>query len=171
MIIRIRQAGFTIVELLIVIVVIGILAVIVTVGYRGVQDRANDTLVQTDLKNAYNKIKQYQVINDAVPFTDSELASLKLRFNKDAYGLGYKSAHYYNVVYCTSATELPKKIAIVAQSKSGSVFQMKDDGSVTKADYPQGASVPTCANAGVDVASDTRVYFRDRSIWQSYISG
>ena len=34
------QHGFTIVELLIVIVVIGILAAIVTVAYAGVQERA-----------------------------------------------------------------------------------------------------------------------------------
>jgi prepilin-type N-terminal cleavage/methylation domain-containing protein len=42
-------SGFTIVELLIVIVVIGILAAIVIVAYNGVQDRANKTKENTDL--------------------------------------------------------------------------------------------------------------------------
>jgi general secretion pathway protein G len=38
-----KQTGFTIVELLIVIVVIGILAAITLVAYNGLQDRANDS--------------------------------------------------------------------------------------------------------------------------------
>jgi prepilin-type N-terminal cleavage/methylation domain-containing protein len=43
-------SGFTIVELLIVIVVIGILAVISIVGYNGVQTRAKASAVAEDLK-------------------------------------------------------------------------------------------------------------------------
>lgn len=38
-----QKAGFTIVELLIVIVVIGILAAITTIAYSGIQDRAENT--------------------------------------------------------------------------------------------------------------------------------
>lgn len=44
-----KQHGFTIVELLIVIVVIGILAAIVIVAYNGVQDRARQTKISSDL--------------------------------------------------------------------------------------------------------------------------
>lgn len=42
-----KQTGFTIVELLIVIVVIGILAAIVIVAYNGVQDRAKDSRIRS----------------------------------------------------------------------------------------------------------------------------
>ncbi len=45
-----RQRGFTIVELLIVIVIISILAVIVIVAYSGIQDRARAAKIQTDEK-------------------------------------------------------------------------------------------------------------------------
>ena len=48
--------GFTIVELLIVIVVIGILAAITIVAYNGVQDRARNAAVQTDMANATKKV-------------------------------------------------------------------------------------------------------------------
>ena len=46
-----RQQGFTIVELLIVIVVIGILAAITIVAYNGVQDRAKASAMASDFSN------------------------------------------------------------------------------------------------------------------------
>lgn len=46
----INRKGFTIVELLIVIVVIGILAAITIVAYNGVQDRARATAITTGFK-------------------------------------------------------------------------------------------------------------------------
>ena len=45
-----RRSGFTIVELLIVIVVIAILAAITVVSYNGIQQRAKVTRANTDLK-------------------------------------------------------------------------------------------------------------------------
>ena len=44
-----KQSGFTIVELLIVIVVIGILAAITIVAYSGIQDRARSAKINSDL--------------------------------------------------------------------------------------------------------------------------
>jgi prepilin-type N-terminal cleavage/methylation domain-containing protein len=46
-----RRNGFTVVELLIVIVVIGILATITIVAYNGIQQRAAATVVENDLTN------------------------------------------------------------------------------------------------------------------------
>lgn len=46
-----KQAGFTIVELLIVIVVIGILAAITIVAYNSIQDRARSAQVSADMQN------------------------------------------------------------------------------------------------------------------------
>lgn len=45
-----KQNGFTIVELLIVIVVIGILAAIVIVAFNGVQTRAQNAQKATEMK-------------------------------------------------------------------------------------------------------------------------
>lgn len=55
-----KQSGFTIVELLIVIVVIGILAAITIVAYSGITARANGTKAQT---NAANTQKVAEAIN------------------------------------------------------------------------------------------------------------
>jgi len=51
-----KQTGFTIVELLIVIVVIGILAAITIVAFNGVQDKARTAAVQSDMTMAAKKI-------------------------------------------------------------------------------------------------------------------
>lgn len=54
------QKGFTIVELLIVIVVIGILAAITIVAYNGIQDRANTAKITSDQRNIATAIKAAQ---------------------------------------------------------------------------------------------------------------
>lgn len=46
-----RQNAFTIVELLIVIVIIGILAAITIVSYTGITQRANEATLKSDLAN------------------------------------------------------------------------------------------------------------------------
>lgn len=59
--------GFTIVELLIVIVVIGILAAITLIAYNGVQKRAVTTELQSDLRNVSNLMRAAQAETDAYP--------------------------------------------------------------------------------------------------------
>lgn len=66
-----KQTGFTIVELLIVIVVIGILATITMVAYNGAQDRASDTRSQSDIRNVQTVVEKYAAENDSYPSTGS----------------------------------------------------------------------------------------------------
>jgi prepilin-type N-terminal cleavage/methylation domain-containing protein len=54
-----KQSGFTIVELLIVIVVIGILATLVLVTFTGIQERARNTKRQTDILAVASHIEAY----------------------------------------------------------------------------------------------------------------
>lgn len=63
------RSGFTIVELLIVIVVIAILAAISIVAYNGVQVRANVTKVQADLKGLQAALEIYKAENNSYPTT------------------------------------------------------------------------------------------------------
>lgn len=56
-----KQNGFTIVELLIVIVVIGILAAITIVAYSGVQSKARDTARTSDIKQVQKALELYYV--------------------------------------------------------------------------------------------------------------
>jgi len=63
------QRGFTIVELLIVIVVIAILAAITIVAYNGVQARARDSRRANDLASIKTAVLTYDAINGGVPGT------------------------------------------------------------------------------------------------------
>lgn len=62
-----KQKGFTIVELLIVIVVIGILAAITIVAYNGVQQRARDSKRQSDIAVLQKALEMYHVDNGGYP--------------------------------------------------------------------------------------------------------
>ncbi len=59
--------GFTIVELLIVIVVIGILAALVVVTYNGIQQKARDTERKTDINALHGQLEAYQAQNGKYP--------------------------------------------------------------------------------------------------------
>lgn len=63
------KRGFTIIELLIVIIVISILAVIVIVAYSGIQDRATFSREQDDLKTITKLLALYNVDNGNYPTT------------------------------------------------------------------------------------------------------
>jgi prepilin-type N-terminal cleavage/methylation domain-containing protein len=60
-------SGFTIVELLVVIVVIGILAAITIVSYTGISQKAVLASLQSDLSTSAQKLKMYQVEHSAYP--------------------------------------------------------------------------------------------------------
>jgi prepilin-type N-terminal cleavage/methylation domain-containing protein len=59
-----KQKGFTIVELLIVIVVIGILATLVIVTFTGVQQKARDSQRKTDINAVESHVQTYYAEND-----------------------------------------------------------------------------------------------------------
>jgi len=64
-----RGQGFTIVELLVVVVLIAILAAITIMAFNGIQKRAQTAAVSTGLNQASKKVKLYQVDYSAYPVT------------------------------------------------------------------------------------------------------
>lgn len=61
------KKGFTIIELLIVIVVIGILAAIVVVTYQGVQNKANTTAAEQNAREVVNKASAFNAVATVYP--------------------------------------------------------------------------------------------------------
>lgn len=96
--------GFTIVELLIVIVVIGILAAITIVAYNGIQERARATTVSSALSQAANKLAVYQVDNpDIYPADKTALEAIGI---KDSTSVTYQYTRTASTpnTYCITAT-------------------------------------------------------------------
>lgn len=63
------QAGFTIIELLIVIAIIAILAGLVLNNFQGAQAKARDTQRVTDINNLHSKLEEYYNENNGYPNT------------------------------------------------------------------------------------------------------
>lgn len=72
---KIKQSGFTIVELLIVIVVIGILAAITIVAFNGIQNRANATASEALATDLIKKAEAYNAVKGVYP-TSVELQAV-----------------------------------------------------------------------------------------------
>jgi prepilin-type N-terminal cleavage/methylation domain-containing protein len=72
-----KLAGFTIVELLVVIVVIGVLAAITIVSYNGIQNRTNVSSLMSDLNGASKLLSMDLTFNGAYPATLAEANSGK----------------------------------------------------------------------------------------------
>lgn len=70
---NIKQSGFTIVELLIVIVVIGILAAITIVAYNGIQNRARATTSKSMAQNVVKKAEAYNADKGTYPAALADL--------------------------------------------------------------------------------------------------
>lgn len=64
---HLHKQGFTIVELLIVIVVIGILATITVVAYNGIQGRALDSRRLSDARAIIKALEMYKINNGSYP--------------------------------------------------------------------------------------------------------
>ena len=64
-----KPSGFTIVELLVVIVVIGILAAITIVSYTGITAKANESSIKAELANASKKLSMYYAQYESYPTT------------------------------------------------------------------------------------------------------
>ena len=70
-----KLKGFTVVELLIVVVVIGILASITTVAYMNLRSRAQDTALRSDLTNAGRVISAWMTKNSTEQMRSSFAAA------------------------------------------------------------------------------------------------
>lgn len=78
------RSGFTIVELLIVIVVIGILAAVTIVAYNGVQQRARDAIRKSDLSTMAKATQLYSIDNG--DYADSNCGNGWLGTDPDGTG-------------------------------------------------------------------------------------
>lgn len=104
-----HSSGFTIVELLIVIVIIGILAAITIVAYNGIQDRARISSLQSSLANIGKMAQVYQTADGSFPASD---AGVKEILQKANAWESTRSPVTHTYLFCANAD----KYAVISMS-------------------------------------------------------
>lgn len=121
----VRQRGFTIPELLIVIATIAILAAVVIVSYNGITNKANNAAVQSDLEAVRGLLESYRAdpdTPDEFPHDTTALATLGIKATKKSYQTNLST----NFIYCVASDY--KSYALAAASKSGEIFMINEKG-------------------------------------------
>lgn len=129
-----NSRGFTIIELLIVIVVIGLLVAILFIGYGAVQNNAQDAAFKTELTKLGDQIKLVTLDNDGVPSggatsslagDSTKLSGVRLSPDEDAYDLNTE-----NLFYCAGDLDGSEGFALIAKSKRGAIFYYSSNTSI-----------------------------------------
>lgn len=167
-----QKSGFTIVELLIVVVVIAILAAITIVSYTGIQSKANDAAVQTDFSAMAKKLELYYTDNGKYPvvtsttqqdntttydFTQLGTALQGYKVTQSAYRSGSNTV---NFAYCTN--NLGTSYGIAAWSKTsrdqGYSISSVNGNTVSVFPYPLDGGSLTCSRINSDFTRWVWIY-------------
>ncbi len=73
---RTRQAGFTLIELMVVLVIIGVLAALIVPNVLDRADDARSTAAKTDVNNLMQALRLYRLDNQRYPTAEQGLQSL-----------------------------------------------------------------------------------------------
>jgi prepilin-type N-terminal cleavage/methylation domain-containing protein len=119
---RQHGSGFTIVELLIVIVVIGILAAVTIVAYNGIQQRAVQASIQSGVRQAGQLIGQAQTLEGQYP---ADITTLGIR--DEAGGTNY--------IYEFDNTTSPRTFCITGY-RSDIAYHISEEGTVREGVCP-----------------------------------
>ncbi|MGL6260644.1 type II secretion system major pseudopilin GspG [Vibrio sp. WXL103] len=78
---RSKQAGFTLLEIMVVVVILGVLAAVVVPNLVGSQDTANQKKAVSDIVALENALDMYRLDNSVYPTTDQGLEALVTKPN------------------------------------------------------------------------------------------
>jgi general secretion pathway protein G len=122
-----NRRGFTIVELLIVIVVIGILAAITIVAFNGVTNRAHTASAQSDAANLAQLLANSNTVNGGFPATLNTINNGGPLSTNDGTTYAYHAGSG-NTSYCVTVTNATSSYVITDSSTIPQVGGCPGDG-------------------------------------------
>jgi prepilin-type N-terminal cleavage/methylation domain-containing protein len=119
-----NRRGFTIVELLIVVVVVGILAAITIVSYGGVKQRATNTAIVDAASKSLSMITAYITVNNAYPSTSSTGGDVCITTTSvcNWTGLAYPPANSTFDSNMATIGTLPRTVPASSSTESGVIY-------------------------------------------------
>ncbi|ROR80008.1 prepilin-type N-terminal cleavage/methylation domain-containing protein [Plantibacter flavus] len=142
-----KDGGFTLVELIVVVLVVGILAGIAVPIYIGVQNNAKDSAVQADLANAKTAVVSYMTTKGS--YADLKDDLLESMNDLKNHGLT-KSQYVISDLKFTAGTE--QEFCITALSETKNTFYVTSAEGVAQAEDP--AALPTGCDAPTEKPSN-----------------
>jgi type IV pilus assembly protein PilA len=140
--------GFTLIELMVVVLIIAILIAIAIPTFLGARQRAQDRAAQSNVRNAFTAEKTFFTDGQAYTETTSDLTAIEpsLTYTTAAGSLAATG----NVVYVnvSTATTTDDTVVIGAQSGSGKCFWLKDSS-------PSGTTYSTSNSCGAEPGAGT----------------
>lgn len=124
---RLYNSGFTIVEMLIVIIVIGVLAGIVVVAYNGIVERARLTTAQSDMGSFAQSAEVFRAQTGASPNTILDFSQV-LR-DANLYSSTRTDAKSFAICATTEGYAFVAWNPIVGNYKNGGILYLYSSGS------------------------------------------
>ena len=167
----IGRKGFTIVELLIVIVVIAILAAITFVAFSGIQSRAHDAAIKSDFRAVVNLLEVYRMDNGSYPHDPAgnpggvcagssgaavirpTLESIKMKLSTGSYNTTTANT---NLLYIANSDG--QKYALLGYAKGNPTYYITheqktpvvyQDNGTSQSEYPGGTPCGIADNLGI----------------------
>ncbi len=122
------EEGFTLIELMVVVLIIAILMAIAIPTFLSARNTANDRAAQSDLRNALTAEKSIYA-NDGQSYI-SDTVSLNSAEANLSWTTGFAASAKTNQV-AVSLSTTGKTVCLTSQSASGSYFEIVDNGSST----------------------------------------
>ncbi|HVR51398.1 MAG TPA: type II secretion system major pseudopilin GspG [Pseudorhodoferax sp.] len=87
---RLRQAGFTLIELMVVLVIIGVLAALIVPNVLDRADDARATAAKTDVTNLMQALRMYRLDNQRYPSGEQGLQALVVKPTTNPVPMNWK---------------------------------------------------------------------------------